>query len=118
MFDRLPWGPAGFAIGALAVSSCSERADEPLAAVADAEWNAALVRAIHDAGYLCDEVLGANGTDGPVRTWRIVCGDLYVYMAMLDENDALYIEPMPYVDSGAAGVSITRVRDVGAGALR
>jgi hypothetical protein len=64
---------------------------------------------------LCDEVLGAESSDTPVRMWRVVCEDLMVYMAMLDDDDALHIEPLPYVDPEVSRVSSLRVPDVGAG---
>jgi hypothetical protein len=117
MFDRVAKGPAGLAIGAFAASSCSEHAGEPFATAAG-ERNSALVSAIREAGYLCDEVLATNSTETPVRMWRVVCDDLLVYMAMLDDDDALHIEPMPYVDPQASRISITRLPDVGAGMQR
>jgi len=116
MFSRVALGRAGFAIGAVAMSSCSEQAGPPPSDAA--EQNAALASAIHEAGFLCNEVLGANGAETPVRMWRVVCEDFLVYFAALDEDDALHVEPMPYVDPGVSRVSAIRVPDVGAGLQR
>lgn len=113
MFGRVALGRAGFALGAIAAGACSEQAG-PLAVDA-AERNAALARAIHENGFLCNEVLGASSPETPVRMWRVVCEDLLVYMAMLDENDALHVEPVPYVDPQVSRISAMRVPDVGAG---
>ena len=77
-----------------------------------------LARAIHEAGFLCNEVRGASSTEAPVRVWRIVCEDLRVYMALLDEDDALHVEPVPYVDPQVSRVSAMRPPDVGVGLQR
>lgn len=116
MFRRVRLSRAGFAIGAVVMSGCSEQAG-PLPSDA-AERNAVLANAIHEAGFLCNEVVGASSTETPVRVWRVVCEDLLVYMAMVDENDALHVEPVPYVDPGVSRVSVMRVPDVGLGLQR
>jgi hypothetical protein len=117
MFGRIALGRAGIAIGAVALSSCSEPV-EPLPSDAAAELNAALAKAIHEAGFLCNSVLAASSTETPVRMWRVVCEDLLVYIAMLDEDDALHVEPVPYVDPQVSRVTAMRVPDLGAGFRR
>ena len=116
MFGRVAFGRAGFAIGAVAMSSCSEPAG-PLPSD-PAERDAMLARAIHEAGFLCNEVRGASSTETPIRMWRIVCEDLRVYLALLDEHDALHVEPLPHVDPEVSRVSAMRVPEVGVGQQR
>lgn len=116
MFGRVALGRAGFLLGAAAIAACSEQAG-PLPSDAG-ERNAAFARAIHEAGFSCNEVRGASSTETPIRMWRIVCEDLRVYLALLDEHDALHVEPLPHVDPEVSRVSAMRVPEVGVGQQR
>ena len=90
---------------ALLGAACAPPVDTSIrTAPADAR-NALLRQAIHDAGYLCDEIIDAASPVGVASGWRVLCTDMLVYVASLDSADGLHIEPIPYGDLGIPPVS-------------
>jgi hypothetical protein len=83
---------------ALLGSACSPPAAPSIRNAPADERNSLLKQAILDAGYLCDEVIDATAPAGAPTGWRVLCTDMLVYVASLDTNDALHIEPIPYGD--------------------
>lgn len=86
------------AVAVLGVLSCSRDAIAPIGDAPAAERNALFLQAIRDAGYLCDVVLEADAADGIDNVWRVVCNDMLAYVASLESDEAIHIEPVPYVD--------------------
>jgi hypothetical protein len=83
---------------ALLATSCSQRPATSIRSAPPAERNALLLQAIRDAGYLCDEVIDATAPAQANTGWRVLCTDTLVYVASLDAQDVLHIEPIPYGD--------------------
>ena len=94
---------------ALLAGACSPREEASIRTAPAEVRNARLREAIHDAGYLCDEVIDATAPAESATGWRVLCTDMLVYLASLDTQDALHIEPIAYDDSVTP--SITRYRD-------
>jgi len=83
---------------ALLASACAQRTESSIRTAPVEERDALLRQAIRDAGYLCDEVIDATAPSGTVTGWRVLCTDTLVYLASLDAEDALHIEPIAYRD--------------------
>jgi hypothetical protein len=101
---RLLVGSLAFG-AALVGTACSQRPAASIRTASAEERNALLREAIHDAGYLCDEVIDATAPAETATGWRVLCKDMLVYIASLDTADTLHIEPIAYGDPGAAPIS-------------
>jgi hypothetical protein len=87
------------------IAACSQRPETSIRTAPPEERNALLREAIHDAGYLCDEVIDATAPGESTTGWRVLCADMLVYVASLDAQDALHIEPIAYGDPVIAPLS-------------
>jgi hypothetical protein len=95
-----------FCLAALFAGACSQQRPETSIRNAPPEQRNALLRqAILDAGYLCDEVIDATVPAQAVTGWRVLCTDTLVYVASLDTQDDLHIEPVAYGDLGGPPVN-------------
>jgi hypothetical protein len=109
-------------VGALACgaavlfAACAKRAETSIRTAMPEERNAMLREAIHDAGFLCDEVIDATAPAEAASVWRVLCTDMLVYVASLDPEDALHIEPIAYGDPAIAPIS--RNQDTGTETVR
>lgn len=83
---------------ALLASGCAERAATSIRNAEPEERNLLLRQAILDAGYLCDEVIDATAPSQTAIGWRVLCTDMLVYLASLDTEDAVHVEPIAYGD--------------------
>lgn len=100
------WLVASLSCGAaLLGAACAPPADTSIGTAPADERNALLRQAIHDAGYLCDEIIDAASPVGVANGWRVLCTDMLVYVASLDSADGLHIEPIPYGDPATPPVS-------------
>ncbi len=93
-------------------SSCSERVATSIRTAQPEERNLLLRQAIRDAGYLCDEVVDATTPSETAIGWRVLCADMLVYLASLDTEDALHVEPIAYGDP-ATSLPISRDPEAG-----
>jgi hypothetical protein len=93
------WRVASFSCAAaLLGAACAPPVETSIRTAPADERNALLQQAIHDAGYLCDELIDATSPAGVAAGWRVLCADMLVYVVSLDAADALHIEPIPYGD--------------------
>jgi hypothetical protein len=92
-------------VAAMLAAGCTERAANSIRTAAAEERNALLLQAIRDAGYLCEEIIDATAPADTATGWRVLCTDMLVYLASLDTNDALHIEPIAYGDPARAPIS-------------
>ena len=91
---------ASASCGAVLLGACAERAQPSARDAPVDQRNQLLLQAIRDAGYLCDEIIDATSPPVGGSVWRVLCNDMLVYVASLDESDAFHIEPIPYGDPG------------------
>jgi hypothetical protein len=86
-------------------AACSPRSETSIRTAPAEERNALLRQAIRDSGYLCDEVIDATAPAEAAAVWRVLCTDMLVYVASLDAQDAVHIEPIAYGDPAIAPAS-------------
>jgi hypothetical protein len=63
--------------------------------------NETLGQALAETGFPCDRVVSANSLSETARSWRIACSNARVYLASLQDDGGICIEPVIYGDTGA-----------------
>ena len=101
---RLLVGPLACGAAMLG-AACSQRPETSIRTAPAEERNALLRQAIRDSGYLCDEVIDATAPAEATAVWRVLCTDMLVYVASLDTEDTVHIEPIAYGDPAIAPIS-------------
>jgi len=77
-----------------------------LRALSESVRNGTFVIAIRAAGFVCEDVIGADQAAPDAPAWRARCRDLRAYILRVDDAGALAIEPtVPYWDSVVVPVS-------------
>lgn len=99
MTGRCAGSLASLLVGAGVSAPCGAQSSQSLDGLPERERNARLIAAIHDAGYVCDEVVESMKATAAMPAWRVVCRDALVYLASDEEGDgALHVAPLPYTD--------------------
>ena len=60
--------------------------------------NEAFQRAIRESRLQCDTIVSAEALNSSKTAWRVVCADTATYMAMVQHDGNLCVEPMPIGD--------------------
>jgi hypothetical protein len=96
MANRIVGSIAVVALGVLA--ACADRPAQSPRTASEDERKEIFLQSIRDAGYLCDRVLDVTAAESVETAWRVLCNDMLVYVASLDGDEAIHIEPIPYGD--------------------
>jgi hypothetical protein len=59
-------------------------------------------RVVRDVGYPCGGAVDAKALDASKETWRVACASADTYLAAVQANGELCVEPLPLGDGGPA----------------
>jgi hypothetical protein len=63
--------------------------------------NEAISRVVRDVGFPCEGAVGAEALDASNTSWRVTCANAQTYMAVVQDDGNLCVEPLPLNDSVA-----------------
>jgi len=79
----------GFLVFFLSLAGCAS----------PAHWsNAAFQRAIRGSNSPCEQVVASEALNSSKTTWCVNCAEAATYMAMVQRDGSLCVEPMPVGD--------------------
>ena len=76
--------------GTLALAACSAEVGPS---------NEAIGRVVRDVGFSCEGAIGTEALDASNKSWRVTCADAQRYMAVVEDNGNLCVQPLLLVDS-------------------
>ncbi len=59
----------------------------------------AIGRVVRDVGFPCEGAIGAEALDASRKSWRVTCANAQRYMAVVQDNGDLCVEPLLLDDS-------------------
>ena len=63
-------------------------------------------RVVRDVGFSCEGAVDAQAVGTSETTWRIACANAETYMATLQDNGDLCVEPLILGDGGPAPIPV------------
>ena len=63
--------------------------------------NEAIGRVLRDAGFPCEGAIGTDVLDASNKSWRVTCAGAQRYMALVEDNGNMCVQPLLLVDSVA-----------------
>jgi hypothetical protein len=91
----------------LAVCACAKPISDALLSASPEERSALLHDALQEAGYDCPDVFGTLAVQD--RSWRVSCNNGLTYLALLEDDGAVGLEPLYYGDVVRPGPPVDRL---------
>jgi hypothetical protein len=89
---------AGVGEAAARPSATQDRGVAPTPDTPETFRNTSILIAIRDAGFVCSDIIAADGGADDMAAWRVVCDGALVYLVGVEDSGALAVDPVPYAE--------------------